>query len=146
MLPKNIAIEMALGSGDVTVLADVSKIDQVLLNLVTNARDAMPRGGRIVIRSRTVNLDEDFRRLYGYGTPGRYVLITVTDTGEGIDDEAIHRIFEPFYTRKKAGKGTGLGLAIVYGIVKQHNGYINVSSKPSKGTTFNIYLPAAKVQ
>ena len=127
-----------------TVLMDVPKIDQVLLNLVANARDAMPRGGMITIRSRTVNLDEDFRKLHGYGTPGRYVLISVTDTGEGIDDEAMHRIFEPFYTRKKAGKGTGLGLAIVYGIVKQHNGYINASSKPGRGTTFNIYLPAAE--
>jgi len=144
LLPKTISLDMALAGGDVTVLADISKIDQVLLNLVANARDAMPQGGRITIRSRTVNLDEDFRRLHGYGTPGRYVLITVTDTGEGIDNEAIHRIFEPFYTKKKAGKGTGLGLAIVYGIVKQHNGYINVSSRPNGGTTFNIYLPAAE--
>jgi len=144
LLPKNIDLDMTLAGRDVTVLMDVPKIDQVLLNLVANARDAMPRGGMITIRSRTVNLDEDFRKLHGYGTPGRYVLISVTDTGEGIDDEAMHRIFEPFYTRKKAGKGTGLGLAIVYGIVKQHNGYINASSKPGRGTTFNIYLPAAE--
>jgi len=146
LLPKNISLDMALGAPDVTVLVDVSKIDQILLNLVANARDAMPQGGRITIRSRTVHLDEDFRRLHGYGTPGRYVLISVADTGEGIDDEAMHRIFEPFYTKKKAGKGTGLGLAIVYGIVKQHNGYINASSKPGRGTTFNIYLPAAEAQ
>ncbi len=144
LLPKNICLDMALGGREATVLMDVSKIDQVLLNLVANARDAMPQGGRITIRSRTVNLDEDFRRLHGYGTPGRYVLVTVTDTGEGIDDEAIHRIFEPFYTKKKAGKGTGLGLAIVYGIVKQHHGYINASSRPGRGTTFSIYLPVAE--
>jgi len=146
LLPKTIALDMALHGGDATVLIDVSKIDQVLLNLVANARDAMPRGGKITIRSRTVSLDEDFRRLYGYGTPGRYVLISVTDTGQGIDDGVMHRIFEPFYTRKKPGKGTGLGLAIVYGIVKQHNGYINASSKPGKGTTFNVYLPVATIR
>ena len=144
LLPKSIDLETAFDDPDVTILADTSKIDQVMMNLITNARDAMPQGGKIIIQSKRVTLDEKFRKSHGYGVPAEYVLITVTDTGTGIEKDAQDRIFEPFYTTKKAGKGTGLGLAIVYGIVKQHNGYINVSSKPNKGTAFNVYFPAVK--
>ncbi len=146
LLPKNIDLEIALDDEDVTILADISKIDQVMLNLITNARDAMPQGGKITIQSKRVTLDEKFRQAHGYGVPAEYVLITVADTGTGIEKDAGDKIFEPFYTTKKPGKGTGLGLAIVYGIVKQHNGYINVASKPKKGTTFHVYLPVSKTE
>ncbi len=146
LLPKDIDLEIALDDENVTITADISKIDQVMLNLITNARDAMPQGGKITIQSKRVTLDETFRQSHGYGVPAEYVLITVADTGTGIEKDAGDKIFEPFYSTKKPGKGTGLGLAIVYGIVKQHNGYINVSSKPGKGTTFHVYLPIAKTQ
>jgi len=146
LLPKNIDLEMVLDDPDVTVMADPSKIDQVMLNLITNARDAMPQGGKITIRSETVVLGEEFRRSHGYGLPGRYAAITVADTGPGIDDDAKDKIFEPFYTTKKEGRGTGLGLAIAYGIVRQHNGYITVFSEPERGATFNVYLPVTRTR
>lgn len=141
LLPKNIQLEMLLDAQDETILADISKIDQVMMNLIANARDAMPQGGKITIESKKVTLDKRFQELHGYGAPAEYVLITVADTGTGMDEGAKDKIFEPFYTTKKTGEGTGLGLAIVYGIVKQHNGYINVSSEPNRGTTFNVYFP-----
>lgn len=124
-----------------TVCADGGQIEQMLLNLATNARDAMEKGGMLAIATSLLELDESFVQTHGYGSPGWYAQITVSDTGKGMDEKTRLKIFEPFFTTKDAGKGTGLGMAIVYGIIKQHNGYINVYSEPGNGTTFRIYLP-----
>jgi PAS domain S-box-containing protein len=124
-----------------TILADSGQIEQVLMNLATNARDAMPDGGLLTIETESREIDESFVNAQGYGAPGRYALISVSDTGKGMDNDTAKRIFEPFFTTKEVGKGTGLGLAIVYGVIKQHNGFINVQSEPDKGTSFRIYLP-----
>jgi len=116
----------------------------VLMNIVTNARDAMPKGGHISIRTETIHMHEDFIEAHGYGREGKYALLLISDTGEGMNEETRVRIFEPFFTTKEQGKGTGLGLSMVYGIVKQHDGFINVYSEPTRGTTFKIYLPLFK--
>ena len=126
-------------------MADSGQIEQVLMNLATNARDAMPNGGKLTIQTDIVELDSEFIKTNGYGEIGTYVIISVSDTGIGMDKETQERIFEPFFTTKEVGKGTGLGLSIVYGIIKQHRGYITVESKPCKGATFRIYLPVVKV-
>ncbi len=144
LLTEDIDIRIALCPEDTTVMADSTQIDQVLLNLVTNARDAMPNGGQIVIETGITTLDGKFMKFHGYGNPGKYLLLSVSDTGVGMDEKTKEKIFEPFFTTKETGKGTGLGLSIVYGIVKQHNGYINVYAEPGKGTTFRIYIPTAK--
>ncbi|MFY9690598.1 MAG: PAS domain S-box protein [Candidatus Acidiferrales bacterium] len=132
------SLDPALGK----IRADQGQIEQVIMNLVVNARDAMPEGGRLVIETSNFEIDDKFARRYAYPVlPGSYILLTVSDNGIGMDTATQQRIFEPFFTTKEKGKGTGLGLSLVYGVVKQSGGYIDVVSARGKGTTFNIYLP-----
>jgi PAS domain S-box-containing protein len=144
LLPEDISLSMDLTGKDTSSLLDVSQIGQVLMNLATNARDAMPHGGSLTITTDRAKIDKNFTKTHGFGRTGEYVRLSVSDTGIGIDDSTMKRIFEPFFTTKEVGKGTGLGLASAYGVVKQHNGYVTVSSIPFKGTTFDIYLPFFK--
>jgi PAS domain S-box-containing protein len=144
IIGEDIDLQTTLAAGDTTVMADPGQIEQVLMNLVTNARDAMPLGGHLIISTERTEIDHTYIRAHGYGTPGEYMLISVSDTGAGMDAKTCEKIFEPFFTTKEVGKGTGLGLAMAYGIIKQHNGYINCYSEPGKGTTFKVYLPVNK--
>jgi two-component system NtrC family sensor kinase len=141
LLGEDIEITMNLAGAELVALVDRAQIEQVLMNLCTNARDAMPRGGRLVIGTQAMAIDQQGVIAHGLELPGRYAMITVSDTGTGMDEPTRQRIFEPFFTTKELGKGTGLGLSIVYGIVKQHHGQISVYSEPGRGTTFRIYLP-----
>lgn len=139
-----ISFSIELHEHPIPVYADSNQIEQVLMNLITNARDAMPAGGKLAVTTDSIRLDEEFNMLHGYGSPGLYGLVTVSDSGTGMDAETRRRIFEPFFTTKEVGKGTGLGLSIIYGIIKQHDGFINVYSDPGQGTTFRIYLPIVR--
>jgi len=141
LIGEQIELVTKLCDGKITILADSGQFEQVLMNLATNARDAMERRGCLSIVTGRISIDHDFIRLHGYGKPGNYAMLTVSDTGAGMDEATREKIFEPFFTTKPQGQGTGLGLSIVYGIVKQHGGYLNVYSEPGHGTTFNIYLP-----
>jgi len=141
VIGEDIQLETDFKEEDLYIHADSGQIGQVLMNLAANARDAIPNGGRLIIQTEAVELDNRFIRSHGYGRIGKYALISVSDTGTGMDKETCKRIFEPFFTTKGSGQGTGLGLAIAYGIVKQHNGYINAYSEPGQGTTFRIFLP-----
>ncbi len=148
MLPRLIGedIELVFVPGEKLgrVKADPVQIEQILMNLAANARDAMPKGGRLVIETASLRLDDAYVQEHSIVPPGAYVLLTITDSGSGIAPEHLSHIFEPFYTTKEEGKGTGLGLATVYGIVKQNSGFIWVYSEPGMGTTFKIYLPQAR--
>ena len=148
IIGEDIKLQTVLSEKDLIVMADSGQIEQVLMNLATNARDAMPKGGLLTIGTETLDIDEEFIKEHGFGNEGEYALISLTDTGAGMDRETREKIFEPFFTTKEVGKGTGLGLSMVYGIIKQHEGYINVYSEPGRGTTFRIYLPLieAKVE
>jgi PAS domain S-box-containing protein len=141
VITEDITLSSLLADEDITVMADSTRIDQILFNLVTNARDAMPHGGVLSIKTEKLELDEDFKRRNGFGKPGKYALLSISDTGVGMSKAITEKIFDPFFTTKEVGKGTGLGLSTVYGIVKQHNGYITVESEAGVGTTFSIYLP-----
>jgi PAS domain S-box-containing protein len=141
IIGEDITFSTQLTEKSLIAMADSVQIEQVLMNFATNARDAMPQGGSLTISTQEIDLGEDFVAMHGFGKPGRHALIAVSDTGQGMDERTREKIFDPFFTTKEPGKGTGLGLAIVYGIIKQHNGNINVYSEPSKGSTFKIYLP-----
>ena len=142
---EDIEIRTSLADRLPAIKADRGQMEQVLMNLTINARDAMPGGGRLVVETRETLLDEDDVKPYPYMKGGRYVVLSVSDTGTGMDKETRERIFEPFFTTKSPEKGTGLGLAVVYGIVKQHNGFIHVYSEPGRGATFRIFFPPVDV-
>ncbi len=141
IIGADIEADIAFADEKLTVMGDSGQLEQVLMNFATNARDAMPDGGSLTISTELFEINNEFSHAHGFGKPGRYALISVSDTGTGMDAETCEKIFEPFFTTKEVGKGTGLGLSIVYGIVKQHNGYINCYSEPGQGTTFKVYLP-----
>jgi PAS domain S-box-containing protein len=142
-LDKTITIEVVLDPHLPTVEADAGQLHQVLMNLCVNAKDAMPGGGKLLIETTHALLDEEFARTRVEARPGHFVILSVTDTGIGMDKETLLRIFDPFFTTKEKGKGTGLGLSMVYGIVKAHNGFIRVYSELGHGSTFRVYLPAS---
>ncbi len=146
LIREDVEFKTELCSDPLNILADDGQVEQVLMNLVTNARDALPHGGRVTISTGTAFLDAEFIGGFGYGSPGSYARISVQDTGLGMDESTLEKIFEPFFTTKEPGKGTGLGLAIVYGIIKQMNGFITVESIPRKGTDFSIYFPLIKAE
>lgn len=141
VVPASIAVDVIEGPRLPLVSADEVQIDQILLNLCLNARDAMPHGGRITLETEQVVINGEYVRAHPWAKPGRYVLLSVTDTGTGIAPELIDRVFEPFFTTKPEGQGSGLGLAIVYGVVRQHDGMVHCYSEPGVGTAFKVYLP-----
>ena len=144
LIGEDIELKTVIADKELNVTVDPLQIEQVLINLATNARDAMSKEGVLTIETSREEIDRKFIKSHGYGEPGEYALISVSDTGAGMDEKTREMVFEPFFTTKEVGKGTGLGLAIVYGIVKQHNGYITVYSEVGKGTTFKIYLPMTR--
>jgi two-component system, cell cycle sensor histidine kinase and response regulator CckA len=144
VIGEDVELKTQLTGSSWNILADSVQIEQVLMNLATNARDAMPHGGTLNIETSCVEIEEEFISRHGYGTPGAYTVLSMSDTGGGMDEDTAKRIYEPFFTTKPVGKGTGLGLSVVYGIVKQHDGFITCYSERGKGTTFRVYLPIIK--
>jgi len=143
---EHIEVKTSLNKNVPTIFADRGQIEQVVMNLCLNARDAMPEGGRLVVETEDVYLEEEYVRQNPYMKTGRYAMLTVSDMGVGMDEKTRERVFEPFFTTKGPDKGTGLGLAMVYGIVKQHGGFIHLYSEPGKGTAFKVYFPAVEAQ
>jgi two-component system cell cycle sensor histidine kinase/response regulator CckA len=137
-----IELEIILDPDLYVIQADLAQIGQVIMNVCFNAKDAMPSGGHLIIRTKNVEINGDLCRHHPQGRLGNYAVLEISDTGTGMDTTTLDRMFEPFFTTKKLGKGTGLGLATVYGIVKQHNAFIDVHSEPGNGTTFQVYFPA----
>jgi two-component system, cell cycle sensor histidine kinase and response regulator CckA len=146
LIGEDVQLGISISDNPLPVLVDKGQIEQVMLNMSTNARDAMPHGGLLSIRTTCQQIDDQFVQRHGYCVPGKYALITISDSGRGMDSETRTKIFEPFFTTKESGKGTGLGLSMVYGIVNQHNGHINVYSEIGIGTTFQIYLPIIETE
>ena len=144
IIRESIEFNIEFSDMPLTVLADAGQIEQVLINLAINSKDAMKEGGRLTVSTGLEEVEDEYVAEQGDRKPGRYALIKVADTGQGMDAETQKKIFEPFFTTKAIGEGTGLGLAISYGIIKQHSGYINVYSEPGKGTVFRIYLPLSE--
>jgi signal transduction histidine kinase/CheY-like chemotaxis protein len=142
LIEEDVTIDTDFESDIRTVVGDKGTIEQVITNLAVNARDAMPRGGKITIRTKNVILDRECCEVIPESRPGEFICLSVSDAGVGMDKETIKRIFEPFFTTKGGEKGTGLGLSVIYGIIRQHKGWINVYSEAGQGTTFKIYLPA----
>ena len=141
LLGERIQIVVRSSSDLGGVRADPSQLDHILMNLAVNARDAMPRGGTLTVATANADLGDAFTRTHPGATPGQYVMLSVSDTGTGMNEHTLTHLFEPFFTTKEPGKGTGLGLSMVYGFVKQSGGYITVDSKLGEGTIFQIYLP-----
>lgn len=141
LIGEDIAVKLNITERPLIVFADPGQLDQIIINLAANARDAMPKGGTLTISADVMEIDKELFIPPDCIKPGKYALLTVSDTGVGIAEKIKDKIFDPFFTTKGVGKGTGLGLSVVYGIVKQHNGYVHLESEPAKGTTFEIYLP-----
>jgi two-component system, cell cycle sensor histidine kinase and response regulator CckA len=146
IIGEDIDFRLASSAVDLPVMADWGQLEQVLMNLATNARDAMPAGGELLIETRRVDLDASSAQLHGLENAGAYAVIQVSDTGSGMDAATRERIFDPFFTTKEVGKGTGLGLAMVFGTIRQHSGYIDVYSEVGRGTVFKIYLPLVEME
>ncbi len=145
-LPKTITVKFNRAHGPLFIHADPNQIDQAIMNLALNASDAMPDGGRLTIQTSDIELDDEYCRLRSGIKPGRYVMLCVSDTGLGMDEQTLARVFDPFFSTKEKGttRGTGLGLSVVQGIVAQNGGHIICNSEPDKGTQFNIYFPAVE--
>lgn len=146
LIGEDIAIQTFLEKDLWTILGDEGNIEQVLMNLSVNARDAMPNGGKLFIKTENVTIDREYCRRFNAGRPGRFVCVSIKDTGTGMDETTQEHIFEPFFTTKAAGKGTGLGLSVVFGIVQQHNGWVTVYSEPGLGATFKVYFPSSSAR
>ncbi len=143
IIGEDIIMNIDLCDDNMVIVCDSGQVEQIVMNLATNARDAMPKGGLLALKTEVLEMDAEFCALKGFGNPGRYAVMRLTDTGIGMDEETRERIFEPFFTTKPVGKGTGLGLSIIYGIVIQHKGFLECESRPEHGTIFSVYLPLA---